>query len=86
MSDMKVTSEKHDVYSSMKAKAKDVMRSGRKLDFANSRHATGSMILREARKLRRGDITVDEAYDFMNERDKNLPLLLSVDHVRRRHS
>lgn len=83
---MKYGSEKSDVYTAMKAKAKHVMNSGQRLDFANSRTATGSMIHREARKLRRGEITVDEAYDFMDRRDENVSVPLSVRHVRKRHS
>lgn len=83
---MKVTSEKFDVYTSMKAKAKHVMRSGRRLDFANNRSAIGSMIYREARRLRRGKITVEEAYNFMDERDCNIPVPLSIRHTASRHN
>ena len=83
---MKFGSEKFDVYTAMKAKAKHAMQSNRRLDFASSRTATGSMIYREARNLRRGEITVDEAYDFMDRRDKKVPLPLSVRHVQKRHS
>ena len=75
---MKLTSEKFDVYSKMKAKARFVMKTGRRLDFPNSRSATGNMIFRRAAELRRDEISIEEARDFMDTLDSSIPVPLSI--------
>ena len=75
---MKLTSEKFDVYSKMKAKAKLLMRTGRRLDFPNSRSAVGSTVFRRAAELRRGEISIEEARNFMDTLDSSIPVPLSI--------